>query len=103
MNPLNPEDAALLAAVVRGEFTLRSFRNGDLRGLLYPCRARSSKADIRRQSGAITRKIRLLRAHALIRKMPRTHRYMIGDSDRVAVTALLAARKADTDTLAKAG
>ena len=36
LNPLAPEDAALLEAVNRGEFLLNGFRNRDLRQLLSP-------------------------------------------------------------------
>ena len=103
INPLNPDDAALLEAVARGEFTIRGFRNRNLRSLLFTRKAGYSRKDICRQSAAITRKIRLLRAHGLIRKVPHTHRYMVSDDGRRVLTALIVARKADTDTLAKAG
>jgi hypothetical protein len=103
VNPLNPDDAALLEAVSRGEFVLRGFRNRDLRSLLFTRKTPYTQKDIRRQSAAITRRIRLLRAHGLIRKVPHTHRYMVSDNGRRVLTALLVARKADTDTLAKAG
>jgi hypothetical protein len=99
LNPLAPEDGALLEAVGRGEFTLSGFRNRQLRELLYndkPCDAVES----RRRSGATTRKIRLLRAHGLIRKVPRSHRYMVSEAGRVQITALLAARAADAAKLA---
>ncbi len=103
INPLNPEDAELLEAVARGEFTIRGFRNRDLRPLLYARRTGCSKEESRRQSGAITRKIRMLRAHGLIRKVPHTHRYMVSQRGRTILTALIVARKADTEALAKAG
>jgi hypothetical protein len=43
--------------------------------------------EIARQS----RKLRLLRAHGLIRKIPGTHRYHVTPSGRKAITALLTA------------
>jgi hypothetical protein len=101
LNPLSGPDAALLEAVSRGEFTINGFRNRDVRGLLHgddPADA----ADTRRRSAAIGRKLRLLRAHGLIRRVPRTHRYLLTKKGRVAITALLAARQADAATLAKA-
>lgn len=101
MNPLGAEDAKLLEAVARGEFVLNGFRNRDLRPLLYGA-ASTDAATLRRQSAAVTRQLRLLRAHGLIRKVPRTHRYMVSEKGRIAITALLAARQADTATLAKA-
>jgi hypothetical protein len=101
LNPLGREDAALLEAVSRGEFTITGFRNRDLRGVLYKSKA-GNEQEARRRSGAVTRKLRLLRAHGLIRKVPRTHRYMVSDKGRVAITALLTARAADTAKLAAA-
>jgi hypothetical protein len=101
LNPLGPSDAALLEAVNRGEFTIRGFRNRDLRAILYgtqPC----SQQQRRRQSAAITRQLRLLRGHGLIRKVPRTHRYQLSTGGRIAITALLAARAADTEKLTSA-
>lgn len=98
MNPLSPDDARLLAAVNRGEFAINGFRNRDLRRLLYA----DSDADPitrRRQSAAVTRKLRLLRAHGLIRKVPKTHRYTLSKNGTKVITALLAAQAADTTKL----
>lgn len=101
LNPLSPQDAALLEASGRGEFVLKGFRNRDLRVILYPA-ATSDPAETRRRSGATTRKLRLLRAHGLIKKVPRTHRYLVTDKGRQIITAVLAARQADVGTLQKA-
>ncbi len=95
------DDARLLEAVSRGEFALTGFRNRDLRTLLHG-NATTSKKEQRRQAGAITRKLRLLRAHGLIRKIARTHRYQLSDKGRATIMALMTARQANTATLAKA-
>jgi hypothetical protein len=96
---LNPwaQDAAVLESISRGEFALNGLRNRDLRRHLYP--ATNDKAERRRQSGAVTRKLALLRAHGLIRKVSGTHRWVLTDNGRRIVTALLAARHADVDQL----
>ena len=65
----------------------------DLRGLLYGGPA-GSPAEERRRSAAVTRQLRLLRGHGLIHKVPRTHRYVVSEAGRQALTALLAARAA---------
>jgi hypothetical protein len=101
LNPLAAHDGALLQAVSRGEFTISGFRNRDLRALLYPVQT-TDPGESRRRCGAVTRKLRLLRAHGLIHKVPRTHRYMVSDKGRTAITALLTARAADTAKLAAA-
>ena len=100
LNPYSPEDASLLEAVSRGEFSINGFRNRDLRALLFSQNQPSEKNN-RRQSASITRKIRLLRAHGLISKVPKTHRYVLTNKGRIAATALLTARNADTETLTK--
>jgi hypothetical protein len=101
LNPLGPDDAALLEAVSRGEFCLDGFRNRDLRPLLYATEA-GGAAEERRRRAAVTRKVRLLRAHGLIQKVPKSHRYQVSAAGRRAIAALLAARQADTAKLAGA-
>ncbi len=99
LNPLAAEDGRLLEAVNRGEFAINGFRNGDLRALLYPKRP-SADADGRRRSAAVTRKLRLLRAHGLIHKVPKAHRYHLSPHGRAIINALLAARRASTANFA---
>jgi hypothetical protein len=100
LNPLSDGDATLLREVARGEFILNGFRNRDLRELLF--KTPTDAVEKRRQSGKVTRLIRLLRAHGLIQKVPRTHRYLVSPKGREAITALLCAREANTAQLAKA-
>jgi hypothetical protein len=97
LRPMEAEDQALLQAVIRGEFAINGFRNGDLRQVLLP-----SSSDVsaqRRQSARITRQLRMLRAHRLIRKVPTTHRYVLTPSGRTTIAAFLAALNADTKKL----
>lgn len=98
LNPLAPDDAALLAAVARGEFLIHGFRNRDLCPLLYPKPA-ANPDEQRRRSAAITRRIRILRAHRLIRKVTGSHRYRVSAYGRKVLTALLAAQAASTEQL----
>jgi hypothetical protein len=76
---------------------VNGFRNKDVRGLL--CAAGEAG---KRESAAVTRKLRLLRAHGLITKVPSTHRYVLSQKGRSACAAILAARQADTNTLVQA-
>jgi hypothetical protein len=99
LNPWSQKDARLLAVVNRGEFALNGFRNRDLRERLFPGRSTIPKA--RRQAGAITRQLRLLRAHGLIKKVTGSHRYQLSKRGRMLITALLAARDADVHALTK--
>jgi hypothetical protein len=93
INPLSPDDGQLLSAIRRGEFLTTGFRNRDLRQLLYGA-APTDPKDQRRQAAAITRKLALLRAHGLIKKIPKSHRYQLTNDGNVIVTALLAAKHA---------
>jgi hypothetical protein len=99
LNPLAAEDGQLLETVNRGEFAINGFRNRDLRALLYT-KPSTDEAEERRRAAAISRKLRLLRAHALIHKIPKTHRYQLSPHGRDVINALLAARKASGAKLA---
>jgi hypothetical protein len=99
LNPLSPEDGELLSAVIRGEHALTGFRNRDLRVCLYGKTA--DPAERRREAGRVTRKLSLLRAHGLIRKLPDTHRYVLTKEGQTAIPAFLAARNATLDDLTK--
>jgi hypothetical protein len=98
LNPLNSSDAALLRALSRGEWTMAGLRNRDLQRLLYVGEPRNHPA-ARRRSAAVGRKLRLLRAHGLIRKVPHPHRYLVTESGRAVLTALVAAQEASTEKL----
>jgi hypothetical protein len=99
LRPFEPDDARLLAAVTRGEFAINGFRNRDLRELLY--QASPDPAETKRQAAKITRQLRMLRAHGLIQKVPKTHRYVLTDDGRAALTAIQAAKQANTEQLTK--
>jgi hypothetical protein len=101
LNPLAGPDGALLRTVAQGDFLLQGFRNRDLRVALYgePIDA----VEQRRQSARVTRQLRLLRAHGLIVKIQKTHRYQLSAQGRRVVTALLSVHAADATRLASAG
>ena len=82
------EDKPLLTAINHGDFLLNGFRNRDLQASLYGAKA-ETLVERRRRSAAIGRKLRMLRAHGLIRKVPRTHRYHITDAGRAILVAVL--------------
>jgi len=90
LRPLAADDSALLAAVSRGEFTLNGFRNLDLQGLFFR-QPTTTPTEARRRSAWVSRHLRLLRAHGLIRKVRGTHRYHVTVSGRKVITAILTA------------
>jgi hypothetical protein len=85
-------EMALLSAIQRPEFTLAGLRNRDLQRLLFDAPAATPLQ--RRRCGAwVSYRLRILRAHGLLRKIPHTHRYHLTASGRAAITALLAVRQ----------
>jgi hypothetical protein len=97
LNPLTGADGALLRTIAQGAFLLQGLRNRDLRLALHG--TPTDKVQERRQSAAISRKLRLLRAHGLIIKIQKTHRYQVSAQGRRILTALLTAYAADVGKL----
>jgi hypothetical protein len=98
LNPMAAADAVLLTAVSDPRWMVNGLRNRDLVAALYPEAAREP-ADKRRRSARVTRLLRLLRAHGLVHKVPRTHRYQVSPEARTKILALLAAREANPEEL----
>jgi hypothetical protein len=101
LTPLSPEDARVLEAVQRGEHLISGFRNRDLRQILYGDAPADEQAR-RRQSNRVGRLLALLRAHGLIKKVPKTHRYQVTASGQMKIAAITAARKATVEKLTAA-
>jgi hypothetical protein len=99
LRPIAPEDSELFAAVMRGEHLLNGFRNRDIREAIAPAvRPRSARG--RAVAGRVTRYLRLLRAHGLIRKVPRTQSYRITPNGHHTMTTALRLRELDVTKLA---
>lgn len=92
LHPFDPADYALLQAVNRGEFNITGFRNKDLQTLLYDIPTKNAQQQ-RRRSAAISRKLRMLRAHGLIRKRAHSHRYDVSAKGRTILSAILLAHR----------
>jgi hypothetical protein len=86
------DDRSLLDAISRGEFATAGFGNRDLRGLL--CSRSKDVVAERRQSAKIGRQLRLLRAHGIVRKIQKTHRYQLTERSRLLTAAIHASREA---------
>ena len=100
LRPWPGGDLPLLRAVNEGDHLLNGFRNRDLRARLY-AKPTDDHAEQRRRSARVGRLLRLLRAHGLIKKIPKTHRYQMTEFGRRVVTALLTALDATTAELAR--
>jgi hypothetical protein len=95
----DPDDIALLEAISRGEFATSGFRNRDLRRWLHPTASPETHSEQTRLSARTSRRLRLLRAHRLIRKVPKTHRYRLTRRGELLTAALFATRSASIQQL----
>ncbi len=101
LKPWDRDDVDLFVAINNGDFVLRGFRNGDIVDALYSRRAVDDKQKRRRRS-RVSRLLRILRAHGMIRKLPKQNRYQVTRKGRQVVTAVLAARDTPVAALLKA-
>lgn len=100
LRPSEPQDLALLKAVMHGEFVITGFRNRDLQALLFKSEATTIQQK-RRRSSKVSRLLRMLRAHHLIRRIPRTYRYMLTQKGTILLKAVLAMQEITLDQLNK--
>jgi len=100
LRPWAEPELALFRAVSRGEFCVNGFRNRDLQSLLFD-RAPDTAQEKRRRSARMSRLLRMLRAHHLIQKVPRTHRYILTPRGRDVISAVLGAHRITLDQLNK--
>ena len=98
LRPVSPEEADVFRTVLGGRFLLKGFTNRDLRSCLGDPDP-PDPLQRRRQSGRVTRLLRLLRAHGLIRKLAGTRYYRVTDQGQRTMSAALTLRDADVAKL----
>jgi hypothetical protein len=90
LNLMHAEEQKLFLAVLCGKNRLNGFRNRDiLETLCHPTRDPKER---RRQTQRLSRQLHLLRAHGLIKKVPRAHRYQLTDKGEAIMTAAVRIR-----------
>jgi hypothetical protein len=99
LRPIQPEEARLFGILLDGKFFLQGFRNRDLRRALYPGDD-AGPATRRKASGRVTRLLRLLRAHGLVRKVSHTLYYRVTQRGQHILTTALRLREIDVAALA---
>ena len=98
LNPLAAGDAALLTAVSDPKWELNGLRNGDLSEAVFGEPPIDPK-DRKRRCSQVSRLLRLLRAHGILRKVSKSNRYVVCGKARDALLTVLAARKANAESL----
>lgn len=99
LRPISPEESKLFQIIMRGEFQFQGVRNRDLREQLHPNLAPDQTCS-RKQSGRITRSLRLLREHKLIFKVPKTNYYRTTNHGHQLMATALKFRQTDLALLA---
>ena len=94
------EDLKLFRAISRGEFAIRGLRNRDLQAHLFSCPPTNYEEGCRR-TAKVSRVIRMLRAHGLLRKVPRDRLYRLTEKARDFLAAILSVQDATPQALAK--
>jgi hypothetical protein len=98
LHPFSPQDRKLLEAISDGAHATEGFCNRDLASRLYPAKL-ADASQRRRVASKVSYRLRILRAHGLIRKSPGRRRYHLTTKGRQIVTALLQAQHATLQQL----
>jgi hypothetical protein len=98
LRPVSPEEAAWFRVLLNAAFRIHGFRNPQVRRLLFPT-AEQDPATRKRSSSRVTRFIRLLRAHGLVRKIPGRRCYRVSDRGTQVMTTAQTLREANVDHL----
>jgi hypothetical protein len=88
LNPLRRKDRELFEAVVRGEHFINGFKACVIAGRLgmhYP----ENPVERKRQVARVNRKMRLLRGHGLIARIPHSHRYRVTSKGTALMNAVI--------------
>jgi hypothetical protein len=95
---LSGKDRELLQAISDPRFAVSGITNAALREQLSTTSWGAGRTD-RQLSARVSRHLRLLRDHGLIRKLPNRHRYHLTDNGRQLTSALQAMLSASTEQL----
>lgn len=93
-------DQTLLKTILRPEFLATGFRNRDLVEALYP--GLKDPQAVKRAAARISYRLRLLHAHGLIAKLPRTRRYRITSKGCQISTAAIVSQHVTVQQLTRA-
>src|SRR5262245_19535445 len=100
LNPIAPRESSFFQAMLEGQHLIQGFRNRDIRKILGL--NRSIDAQQRRRIRAqVSRHLRLYRAHGLIARISRTHRYRLTQKGHAVMPLALKLRLTSMASLAE--
>ena len=94
-NVWSPETIRLMETVCDGRYFINGFRNKDIRNIIFP-----DIKDDRKLGAKTSRMLKKLRQHGLIKKVPRSRRYMVTSKGRRVMGALIELRRREYPPLA---
>ncbi|HHT9109159.1 MAG TPA: hypothetical protein ACFYD9_10980 [Candidatus Wunengus sp. YC64] len=100
LRPITSDEARLFQAVLHGEFLLHGFRNENICAILFP--SNTTEEERHRNVARTSRLISLLRAHGLIKKVPKTRLYRITQKGHLVMSTSLLFRTTSISLLQKA-
>lgn len=98
LRPFSVEDHKLLEAISDGQYASGGFCNRDLASRLYPATS-ADPINRARTASKVSYRLRILRSHGVIRKLPGQRRYHMTTKGREIVTALLQVQHATLQQL----
>ena len=99
LQPWSQKDAPMLDLLNDGAWLVNGLRNRDLRARLHP--GPHGDKEEQRLAARVSRLLRLLRAHSLIKKIGKSHRYQVTKRGREIIAALQTARSTSLEALLK--
>lgn len=93
------KDAELLQIMSNGEFCIEGFRNKDLQTRLFGNTQDKKKS--RSQSAKVSRLLRIMKAHGIIKKFPKSHRYQLTAKGQKLIGMLKGISRHTVESLAK--
>jgi hypothetical protein len=99
LHPASRGEARLFEALLQGQHLIRGVRNRDVQACLFGDPTSDSN-ERRRRSAYVSRKLRLLRAHGLLRKVARRQLYRITPKGQRVMTTALSFRRSHAPLLA---
>ena len=97
LNPWKAEDYSLIEFLAQGQWNINGFRNKDLAASEITDKNLTKK----QRSSKATRTIRILRAHGLVKKIPKTHRYVLTEKAKTLTALVRAASPVQAQQLMK--
>jgi len=115
LRPGHEQDMRLLRAVADARWAVNGFRNADIRHELFgpdlpdlpdgkggKDKGGGGARENRSRGGRVTRRLALLHAHGLVKRVPRTRRWLVTDKGRQLAALLAAAQNASAEKLLEA-